>query len=196
MITLLHEEHDTLLDKKDLLNLEETIVKSLDFNLQHTSPIPFLERFLRIFNLDNSRADKPVRLIQKLAKNYIKFMQRESCFLDFRPSQIAAAALLFAINITQSPVAKVCGVDNIEDLKLKSLFFGSAIYMEIGGVKVDEEDKNCPLRMWNSSVEKLTYVRKSRDIEPCYTQLVEALNREQYKGKLSLDPMLFINKTE
>ena len=123
-------------------------------------------------------------------------MQRESCFLDFRPSQIAAAALLFAINMTQSPIAKVCKVENIEDLKLKSLFFGSAIYMEIGGVKVDEEDDNCPLRMWNSSVEKLTYIQKSRDIEPCYAQLVESLNRELYKGKLSLDPLLFINKED
>ena len=195
MIALLHEEHDTLLAKQDLLNMEETIIRSLDFNLQHTSPIPFLERFLRIFNLDQGR-DKSAHLIKKLARNYIKFMQRESCFLDYQPSQIASAALLFAINITQSPVAKVCGVENIEDLKLKSLFFGSAIYMEIGGVKVEEEDQKCPLRMWNSAVEKLTYIQKERDVEPCYSRLVGALNSEQYKGKLSLDPLLFVQKEE
>ena len=91
-------------------------------------------------------------------------MQREASFLNFRPSQIAASALIFAINMTQSSVASLCGVKNIEDLTLKSLFFESVIYMEIGGVKIEEEDSRCPLRMWNSSVEKLTCVKRLRDV--------------------------------
>ena len=35
-----------------MLDLEETILRSLDWSLQHISAIPFLERFLRIFGLD------------------------------------------------------------------------------------------------------------------------------------------------
>ena len=95
-------------------------------------------------------------------------MQRHSCFLAYRPSQIAASALIFAINITQSPVAGLCGVKKIEDLTLKSLFFESVIYMEIAGVRVEENDARCPLRMWSQSVEKLTAVKRTRDVKPCY----------------------------
>ena len=76
-------------------------------------------------------------------------MQRHSSFLAFRPSQIAASALIFAINITQSPDAGLFGVKKIEDLTLKSLFFESVIYMEIAGVRVEESDASCPLRMWS-----------------------------------------------
>ena len=80
-------------------DLEEAVLRALDFSLQCASPVPFLERYLRIFNIDLGRDDAS-KYLRKLARNYCKFMQRDSRFLDFRPSQIASAALLFAINIT------------------------------------------------------------------------------------------------
>ena len=33
-------------------------------------------------------------------------MQRESCFMDFKPSQIAAASLLFSFNLSKSSIVK------------------------------------------------------------------------------------------
>ena len=123
-------------------------------------------------------------------------MQRHASFLAFRPSQIAAAALIFAINMTQSPVASLCRVKRIEDLTLKSLFFESVIYMEIAGVRVEESDSRCPLRMWSQSVEKLTAVKRARDVKPCYIELVKSLNAHQYDNKLSGDALLFAQESE
>ena len=40
------------LDKEDLLDLEEDIIKKLDFSLRHVSPIDFLERYLRLFGIE------------------------------------------------------------------------------------------------------------------------------------------------
>ena len=62
---------------------------------------------------------------------------------------------------------------------MKSLFFETAIYMEVAGVKIEEKDAKCPLRMWNASVQKLTCVKRD-DIEPAYKPLVEKLNEIWY----------------
>ena len=99
MIALLQENHDTKIEKQAIKDLEEAVLRSLDFSLQCASPVPFLDRYLRIFSLDVGRDDTS-QYLRKLARNYCKYMQRDSRFLDFRPSQIASAALLFAINIT------------------------------------------------------------------------------------------------
>ena len=52
MIHLLKEQHDTLLKKKDLIDLEEQVLRSLDFGVHHVSAIPFLERYLRVYGID------------------------------------------------------------------------------------------------------------------------------------------------
>ena len=79
-------------------------------------------------------------------------MQREAHFLNFRPSQIAAASLLFAINISISNVAPTIDIRKIQELQIKSLFFETAIRIEIAGIKIEEKDAKCPLKMWNGSV--------------------------------------------
>lgn len=55
MIALLQEHHDTILRKQDMKDLEEAVLRALDFSLQHASPLPFLERYLRVFGLDVGR---------------------------------------------------------------------------------------------------------------------------------------------
>lgn len=52
MINLLHEQHQVKLEKQDLLDMEEEIVRTLDFSLRQISPINFLERYLRLFGID------------------------------------------------------------------------------------------------------------------------------------------------
>lgn len=111
-------------------------------------------------------------------------MQRDSTFLNFRPSQIAAASILLAINISQSKVAPEIGVKQIEEMALKSLFFETAIHMEVAGKKVEEKNANCPLRYWNDSVQKLTAVKRGADINAAYKELVEKLNKNWYENKL------------
>ena len=111
-------------------------------------------------------------------------MQRDSAFLNFRPSQIAAASILFAINISLSKVGTAIGVKQIEELALKSLFFETAIHMEVKGKKVEEKNARCPLRYWNDAVQKLTAIKREADIKPAYKELVERLNRNWYENKL------------
>ena len=120
MINLLNDQHEVLLDKQDLLDLEESVVRTLNFSLQHASPIRFLDRYLRLFELDQDKEDKTAKQLGGLAKQYCRFMQRESLFLKYKPSAIAAAALIFAINISQSKVAQdVLGIKRIETGKLE-----------------------------------------------------------------------------
>lgn len=111
-------------------------------------------------------------------------MQRDSAFLNFRPSQIAAASILFAINVSLSKVASSIGVKKIEELALKSLFFETAIHMEVAGKKVAEKNAKSPLRYWNDSVEKLTAMKRGADINAAYKELVERLNKNWYENKL------------
>lgn len=54
LLKLLLEKHSINLKKSAVLDLEETIIRLLDFNLRSASPIPFLERYFRIFDLDSS----------------------------------------------------------------------------------------------------------------------------------------------
>ena len=52
MINLVSTEWQVTVTKKELFDLEESIICMLDFDLHFTGPIPFLERFQRIYNLD------------------------------------------------------------------------------------------------------------------------------------------------
>ena len=65
--------------------------------------------------------------------------------------------------------------------------------MEVAGLKVEEKDAKCPLRIWNSSVQKLTCVKKNEDLEPVYKSLSEGVNEVWYDNLLSKDPSLFLD---
>ena len=45
MIKLVNAEWSVVVTKKELIDLEEQIIRMLDFDLHFTGPIPFLERF-------------------------------------------------------------------------------------------------------------------------------------------------------
>lgn len=105
IIHLMYTGHGVKLDKQELINLEEKILRTLEFSCHHVSPIPFLERYLRIYGVDQAEEVTDESQIYELAFSYSLFMQRESHFLKYRPSQIAATALVLAINISISKVA-------------------------------------------------------------------------------------------
>jgi len=128
-------------------------------------------------------------------------MQRLSCFLVFNPSQIAAASLLFSINIGQSELAKrVLGVQQIprDDLEVKIRY---ELEVHTDTITTDEAMDfsvesnsigNGPLRLWTVPIEELTNVQKERDVEPIYKLLVDKLNEVCYEGILTSDESLFI----
>jgi len=45
MLQLLRERHGIALQKRDVFNLEEKIVRALDFSLRQSTSIDFLERY-------------------------------------------------------------------------------------------------------------------------------------------------------
>lgn len=52
MLRLVKSQWNVKIVKQEVIDLEELIIKSLDFELRHDGPIPFLERYLRLYNLD------------------------------------------------------------------------------------------------------------------------------------------------
>ena len=52
MIDQLAEKQKTTIEKTDIIDLEEKIIKLLDFSLRQVSSIHFLERYLRLYGVD------------------------------------------------------------------------------------------------------------------------------------------------
>ena len=96
--------------------MEEWVLRRLDFNLRSVPAIAFLERFFRIFGIDQNEKDANAGVIMDLANDYCSFIQRDSQFLDFRPSLNAAASLMLAFNVSQSHVAPSIGLKKIPEL--------------------------------------------------------------------------------
>lgn len=105
MITILNEQHSILLKKQNLINLEEDVIRTLDFDLRSVSSMHFLERYLRLVGLDKEDS-KTSRQIIELSHQYCRFMQRESCFLKHTASSIAASSLIFSLNLSTSEVVE------------------------------------------------------------------------------------------
>ena len=74
-------------------------------------------------------------------------MQREPCFLNYCPSQIAAAALLLAINISSSDIAKSVGLKNLDKSGLNSLF-SESVFKENDGQETQSTERKGALYLW------------------------------------------------
>ena len=72
-----------------------------------------------------------------------------SHFLEYKPSQLAAASLLAAINISLSDVAPKIGIKLVE-----SLAVDPTNHME--SPKDKDPSLNNPLHIWTTSIEELT----------------------------------------
>lgn len=81
--------------KDQIVDLETEILTIFAFDFNYIGPVPFIERYLRILDRDSDE-----RLTQ-IAVQLCKFSLSDERFLNFRPSQIAACALLISINILQ-----------------------------------------------------------------------------------------------
>lgn len=99
MIRLVEDEWHISVEKKDLTLLEEQVIKTLDYELHYNCPIIFFERYQRIFGLDQELMDEEAEKIGDLARRFMRCMVSSSYFLRFKVSQIAASALILAINV-------------------------------------------------------------------------------------------------
>ena len=72
-----------------------------------------------------------------MASKLCRFMQRDEQFLRYRPSQIAAASLILALNLSESTFAKQIGMTPKPNGDIeKGLDNEQTISVEVGGVKV------------------------------------------------------------
>ena len=104
-------------------------------------------------------------------------MQRQACFLDYSSPQIAAASLLFSIAFRKSKIARKLLEQNqdskdelnkqIQDLNLQS----TRDPHSAADIKM-VQDVDCPLHSWEPIIEKLTSIKKHRDIAPVYKLLI------------------------
>ena len=104
MINLLQPDEKDSVSKKSLIDLEAQILIKLGFDFNFPGPIQSMERFLRLLNYDQSSHS-----IKDMSFQICKFSLNESCFLNYRPSQIAACSVLIAINIyEENKIKKGC----------------------------------------------------------------------------------------
>ena len=53
MIKLLHSDESGSIDKESVIVLEQQLLNVLEFDFNYPSPLPFIERFFRIGELQN-----------------------------------------------------------------------------------------------------------------------------------------------
>lgn len=68
MINLLPESYKARVFKEDLIDLEEKIVKALEFDFSYASSVTFLERYQRLFSVDQEAEDKNAKQIGHTAR--------------------------------------------------------------------------------------------------------------------------------
>lgn len=94
MIKLLTEEEQGLVDKESVIELEEHVLSTLQFDFNYPSSLTFLERYLRLAELQNDCV-----LIQA-ADDLLKVAASKIVFLDYKPSLVAAASICLGIALT------------------------------------------------------------------------------------------------
>ena len=108
MVGLLNHWDANQVHKNELLNMEERVLNTLEFDFEWTTPLHFVPRFERLFGIDRVNEDKQSLLIQASTFYLCRFMMRDTAFLDFKPSHIGAAAFIMAMNASlHKPLAKM-----------------------------------------------------------------------------------------
>ena len=117
-------------------------------------------------------------------------MLRQRVYLTLKPSQVAAAALILAINISTSDLAPKLGIQKMHDLNLKSLFFENVINIEMDGVRQKNKNELCPLKIWNKVVRRTTQMSIKKDLKPAYIAMCHVVDNHILNGQLGSYPEL------
>lgn len=191
MVRLVETKWGVLTSRDELIEMERDVIDALDFELHYTGPLPFLERYLRAYNLDCSRTDRESFIIGGLARSFCRCLLRSHIYLNLKPSQIGAAALTVAVNVCKSEKAAELGIKPIENPKLNSLFIENVVSVEMDGIREAELNESCPLRMWSPTVLNLTKLDLEVDLRPSYLLVLNEVNRTMFEGSLSNDKSLY-----
>ena len=108
--------------------------------------------------------------------------------MPFKPSHLAAASLVFSLNLSASPIIEdVLDVKQIPVEKLEQRMKETLdLHNDIVGLKENSKDvtkATGPLTWWSDSIQMLTKVNRN-DIAPVYTMLIAKLDSDCYEKKL------------
>ena len=93
MISLLNEDEQRQVSKEALIDMEARILQTVGFDLNFPGPIQAMERHLRLLGADNNE------MVKDMGFQICKFQLNDPCFLGYKPSQLAACAIIISINI-------------------------------------------------------------------------------------------------
>ena len=93
MINALEDLNGDKCKKEDLVELEEKILRLLGFDFNFNGPKQFLDRYVRVLGYDNNAK------VNQMALQILTLSLVDEKLLNYRASQIAASAVVLAINI-------------------------------------------------------------------------------------------------
>lgn len=86
MVRLVAKEWNFSTTKEELVDLETSVIKLLDWDLFIPGPLFFLERYQRIFGVDQENTDSDSARVGNLARKMMRCMLLSSNYLRFKPS--------------------------------------------------------------------------------------------------------------
>jgi len=112
--------------------------------------------------------------IHSLAITMCRWMLRSQATLTLKSSQIAAAALTLAVNLSASKLSEKLGIMHIKEL-------GSVDF-----------PKKSPLHMWttNNNARQMAILTVDTDIKPAYATLLAVADKNCCKGLLATEASL------
>ena len=108
MISLLTRQEQKYVSKQALIELEREIITIFGFDFNFPGPIESMERFLRILDYDQNQN------VVNLSRNILRHHICLGHFLNYRPSQVAACAVIIAINISEKKTLTCLDIWNNE----------------------------------------------------------------------------------
>lgn len=169
MVRLVDEQFELKVDKQSLIDMEERIIRILDFSLLTASPITFMERYMRIFGVDQVGKDEDADMVSALARKVISIMIKDRSILNYKPSQIGAAALLLSLNILDTQIAKAINLKKIVGLNKKS-------HYNQAEESAESDSEVTPFDRWNKQIISLTSKKIKGDIQPAYLTAFKVAN--------------------
>ena len=142
--------------KGDLLALEKQVIKALDYNLGYESPTNFLDRLDMVFGMlyrKSSCAGEYEKMVRKSAEFLCVVMVKDCRFLVYRPSQLAATAMVASLNIVQKTIMEPRNGlrSDLENLELYARV--------LEPIPVRKQ-----LKFWNKAVQAITLIDPIEEI--------------------------------
>ena len=93
MLEFLTDEENERVDKQAIFDLEAKVLVKLGFDLHFPGPVDPMYRFLHLLGYNKND------LMLNMTFQICKFTMNEPVFLNYRPSVIAACAIIISVNI-------------------------------------------------------------------------------------------------